>query len=107
MNKRALVLFNDVPCGYLSSNDDCFEFVYSGDYLSSKDARPVSLSLPLREEPYTSPTLFPFFDGLIPEGWLLDVLVRINGVNPLDRYELLMLSGLDTIGAISVRRLDS
>lgn len=107
MNKRALVLFNGVPCGYLSSNDDCFEFIYIDGYLSSVDARAVSLSLPLRAEPYTSPSLFPFFDGLIPEGWLLDVLVRKNDVNPLDRYELLMLSGMDTIGAVSVRRIDS
>lgn len=31
---------------------------------------PVSFSVPLRPEPFEDKRLFPFFDGLIPEGWL-------------------------------------
>lgn len=45
-------------------------------YLESENASAVSLTLPLSEEAYSSKTLFSFFDGLIPEGWLLDVVSR-------------------------------
>ena len=51
-------------------------FTYDKDYLRSENASAVSLTLPLREEPYDSGILFPFFDGLIPEGWLLGVVSR-------------------------------
>ncbi|MCW3081692.1 HipA N-terminal domain-containing protein [Segetibacter sp.] len=39
---------------------------------------PVSLTLPLKDQPYTSNVMFPFFDGLIPEGWLLDIADKQN-----------------------------
>lgn len=53
-----------------------YTFQYAPEYLQNKNSRPVSLTLPLREEDYKSSTMFPFFDGLIPEGWLLDLAVR-------------------------------
>jgi serine/threonine-protein kinase HipA len=65
-------------------------------------AQPVSLTLPLREEAYQSPLLFPFFDGLIPEGWLLDVALRNTDISMLDRMSLLLLCCKDCIGAVSV-----
>lgn len=104
MIRKALVLFNNIPCGQLSELDDHFEFAYLDEYLLRDDKQAVSLSLPLTKDVFTSPILFPFFDGLIPEGWLLDVLISRNNANPLDRFELLMLSGEDCIGAVSVRR---
>ena len=48
------------------------------------------MTLPLQEEAYTSPVLFPFFDGLIPEGWLLDVALRNTDISILDRMALLL-----------------
>jgi len=32
-----------------------------------KQAKALSLTLPLNEKPYNSQVLFPFFDGLIPK----------------------------------------
>jgi HipA N-terminal domain len=72
--RQALVLYDGQACGQLSESDDgVFSFAYSSDYLASSHAHPVSLTLPLRSEAYLSKTLFPFFDGLIPEGWLLSL----------------------------------
>ena len=62
----------------------------------------VSLTLPLQADAYTSPVLFPFFDGLIPEGWLLDVALRNTDISILDRMSLLMICCKDCIGAVSV-----
>ena len=41
------------------------------DWLARPDAVPVSLTLPLRPEPYDSRSLHPFFENLLPEGWLI------------------------------------
>ena len=76
--------------------------IYDTAYLSEDEAKPVSLTLPLTEKPYKSPVLFPFFDGLIPEGWLLDVALRNTNISELDRFSLLLLCCKDCIGAVSV-----
>lgn len=100
--KSALVCFNDTLAGRLSETDEGFVFQYDTDYLSSAEAQPISLTLPLRTEAFESPVLFPFFDGLIPEGWLLDVALRNTDVSILDRMSLLLLCCKDCIGAASV-----
>lgn len=72
------------------------------EYLSSEKAAAVSLTLPLQESAFSSPVLFPFFDGLIPEGWLLDVALRNTDISVLDRMSLLLVCCKDCIGAVSV-----
>lgn len=49
-------------------------------------SKPISLTLPLSEKAYHSKILFPFFDGLIPEGWLLDIGEKYWKLNPRDRF---------------------
>ena len=71
--KRAKVFVGELFAGVLTEDDMGYEFQYNPEYLYSDDSRAVSLTLPLTEKPYKSNVLFPFFDGLIPEGWLLDI----------------------------------
>ena len=59
--------------------------------------------MPLTEAPYESSTLFPFFDGLIPEVWLLDIASRNWKIDRNDRFGLLLLCCKDCIGDVSVR----
>ena len=100
--KRAHIYYKDKIAGILAETDDGYEFAYEKEYLASEGAKSVSLTLPLREEPYKSTMLFPFFDGLIPEGWLLDVAIRNTDISILDRMSLLLLCCKDCIGAVSV-----
>ena len=107
--KRANIYYKNVLAGVLTEGDDGYEFYYlpeyltsDEEYLTSDEARPVSLTMPLREEVYRSNVLFPFFDGLIPEGWLLDVALRNTDISLLDRMSLLLLCCRDCIGAVSV-----
>ena len=67
------MLFHDKPAGVLSETEEGYEFLYYPEYTASSEAEPISLTMPKRTEPYTGKTMFPFFDGLIPEGWLLDI----------------------------------
>ena len=100
--KSALVYFKDTLAGRLSETDEGFVFQYDTAYLSSAEVQPISLTLPVQTEAFESPVLFPFFDGLIPEGWLLDVALRNTDVSILDRMSLLLLCCKDCIGAVSV-----
>lgn len=88
--------------GLLTEDGGEYRFRYDKTYLGQEEVRPVSLTLPLREEAFVSPVLFPFFDGLIPEGWLLDVALRNTDISVLDRMSLLLLCCKECIGSVSV-----
>jgi serine/threonine-protein kinase HipA len=102
--RKAEIRFQDKIAGWLTQDEVGYHFVYDPVYLKS-DPVPVSLTLPLQEAPFTSKVLFPFFDGLIPEGWLLDIASQNWKLNPRDRMELLLACCKDCIGAVSVYEL--
>ena len=102
MAKTAKVLFDGALAARLSETDEGYVLQYDGDYLQKQESKPISLTLPKRQEPYSSKVLFPFFDGLIPEGWLLDIAVDHWKVKANDRFELLLTTCRDSIGAVTV-----
>ncbi len=104
--KRANIYYKDKLAGILTENDEGYEFLYLEEYLAIENAKPVSLTLPLRKDIYKSNVLFPFFDGLIPEGWLLDVALRNMDISMLDRMSILLICCRDCIGAVSVERIN-
>jgi serine/threonine-protein kinase HipA len=102
MPKEAIVLYDGVLAARLSETDDGYELQYNKQYLHKADSKAISLKLPKQEQPYYSKVLFPFFDGLIPEGWLLDIAVDHWKIKANDRFELLLTTCRDTIGAVTV-----
>ena len=102
MRREGKVLFQDKVAGKVWQDDTSYGFVYDASWLGNRTAQPVSLTLPLRAEPYLSDTMIPFFDGLIPEGWLLEITVRNWKLDPADRMGLLLTVCKDCIGAVSV-----
>ena len=97
------VWMRDSLAGILSETEEGYSFVYDEAYLEMEGARPVSLTLPLSGKAFESTILFPFFDGLIPEGWLLDTVSRNWKINRSDRFGLLGVACSDTVGAVSIR----
>ena len=71
--KQAGIYVNDIYCGTLTEDEEGFHFVYDEAYLVRQDAKPVSPTMPLTPQQYDKEMMFPVFDGLIPEGWLLDI----------------------------------
>lgn len=100
--RKAEIKYNDRTAGWLTQDEDGYHFVYDSTYLVSQNPKVVSLTLPLQEAEYSSKVLFPFFDGLIPEGWLLDIAEKNWKLNRRDRMGLLMACCKDCIGAVSV-----
>jgi serine/threonine-protein kinase HipA len=99
----AIVFYRERIAGVLKKTPAGFEFTYDPDYLKDPEAAPVSLSMPLKSEKFESPALFPFFDGLLPEGWLLDVVSTGLKIDKHDKFKLLLRTGRDPIGAVSVQ----
>ncbi len=102
MERQAIIYYQDRKAGYLSETDNGYAFDYDKTYLALADAQSISLTLPLSPYTYHSKVLFPFFDGLIPEGWLLAIGEKHWKLNPRDRFELLINLCRDTIGAVTV-----
>ena len=101
--RTAYVYVRDTFAGTLKETDAGYSFVYDGDYLKNENATAVSLTLPMREEEYASKILFPFFDGLIPEGWLLNVVSENWKINSKDRFGLLLVACKDPIGNVRIK----
>ena len=100
--RQAAIRMHGQLAGHLTQDERGYVFAYAADYLAAAGAAPVSLTLPLRPAPYVERVLFPFFDGLIPEGWLLAVAERNWKLNARDRMGLLLACCEDCIGAVSV-----
>ena len=100
--KQAVVFLRGVKAGILTEDENGYTFEYNADYLTSADAEAVSLTLPLSDKPYRDKVLFPFFDGLIPEGWLLDIAENNWKIDARDRMSLLIACCNDCIGAVGV-----
>lgn len=98
---------NDQLAGILRQDDEGYHFTYSKEYLKSENAIAVSLTLPLQEKSFKSKVFFPFFDGLIPEGWLLDIAEKNWKLNPRDRMGLLLACCKDCIGAVGVEPVEN
>lgn len=103
--RKAVIKMDQNVAGYLTQDANGYHFEYEKAYLTLIGARPVSLTLPLRQAVYSSNILFPFFDGLIPEGWLLDIAEKNWKLNPRDRMGMLLACCKDCIGAVSVQEL--
>ena len=101
-HKRGKVFADQNFAGIIEQKEGLYSFTYDENYLKSTNSKSVSLTLPLRKEPFEQKTMIPFFDGLIPEGWLLNVITDNWKINPRDRMGLLLLACKDCIGNVSI-----
>lgn len=102
--RKAEIYLYDRLAGLLVEDENGYTFQYNEDYLADKPER-LSVTLPLQSEKFHDRVLFPFFDGLIPEGWLLEIAADNWKLDPNDRMGLLLACCRDCIGAASVREV--
>ncbi len=101
--RTAYVYVKNNFAGILKETDAGYSFIYDKAYLNKDGATAVSLTLPMREDEYTSKTLFSFFDGLIPEGWLLNIVSENWKIDQKDRFGLLLVACKDPIGNVCIK----
>jgi len=101
--KQAKVYYKDELAGVLKKTERGYIFQYDKDFI--KKNIPISVSLPVQEEPFESEKLFPFFRGLLPEGWYLNIVSTTQHVDSKDLFGVLLsTTSVDTIGAVTVRK---
>ncbi len=101
--RQAIIKYNNINAGVLTELDSGdYEFVYDELYIQNHPQLFITFQMPVTSRPYMSKRLFPFFDGLIPEGWLLNIASESWRINKNDRMGLLLACCQNTIGAVSV-----
>ncbi|MBK8804258.1 MAG: HipA N-terminal domain-containing protein [Fibrobacteres bacterium] len=105
MNRRAQVWLHDRCTGILEENADGFRFTYLQSHVMDA-RRPISASLPVRSQPYESPRLFPFFEGMLAEGSLRVLQTRQAKLSEDDSFGLLLATcAEDAPGAVTIRQI--
>lgn len=100
--RKGWVKISGHSVGVIEENDAHTVFTYLSEWVHKPGATPVSLTLPLREAPYESIGLHPFFENLLPEGWLLEVTSKTLKISKNDPFGLLLATCSDCIGAVEI-----
>ncbi|HMQ60150.1 MAG TPA: HipA N-terminal domain-containing protein [Flavilitoribacter sp.] len=97
--RTAEIFVHDQPAGILKESDDrnIFTFTYLPDY----DGPPVSLTMPIVQNQFTFRGFPPFFEGLLPEGIMLEGMLRRLKIDKNDYFSQLMATGKDLVGAVT------
>jgi serine/threonine-protein kinase HipA len=103
MTRRGIIQLSGERVGVLEETSEGTRFTYDRAWLARADALPISLTLPLRDEAYDSRGLHPFFENLLPEGWLLEISTAKLKIPKDDAFGLLLATCADCIGAVEVR----
>ena len=98
--RKALVLFRGEKAGILEEIEGGYRFTYDTGF--RKKNLSISISLPTDNSVYENRTLFPFFLGLLPEGWYLDLVTKKLKIDKNDSFGLLLATCKETIGAVTI-----
>ena len=101
--REAKIYYDKVLAGKLTESDDGdYIFKYDQKYIEEYPSQFITFTMPVSEKSYISDRLFPFFEGLIPEGWLLDIASKNWKIKENDRMGLLLACCHNCIGAVSI-----
>lgn len=101
--RKANIKYKDDLAGILTETDEGeYIFQYGKEYIEKFPEQFITFSMPVIKEPYKAERLFPFFEGLIPEGWLLEIASKNWKIKTDDRMGLLLACCENCIGAVSV-----
>jgi serine/threonine-protein kinase HipA len=100
--RTAIVRLDGQRVGRMTETGNQVVFAYDSEWLARPDAVAVSLTLPLRPQPYLSDGLHPFFENLLPEGWLLELATKKLKISKDDAFGLLVATCADCIGAVEI-----
>ncbi|BCZ98091.1 TPA: HipA N-terminal domain-containing protein [Legionella pneumophila] len=100
--RKACVSVDGIKAGTLEElQGGTYQFTYFEDYHGA----PVSLTMPLKNKVYEFDVFPPFFEGLLPEGIMLEALLRKYKIDKNDYFGQLILVGQDVVGAVTIEEL--
>lgn len=101
--RQAKVFYKDDFAGIITETDEGeYLFAYNKEYIKRFPNQSITFSMPVSDKIYKDNRLFPFFEGLIPEGWFLEIASKSWKINPNDRMGLLLACCKNCIGAVKI-----
>jgi len=61
--------------------------------------------MPVTKRKYEYASFPPFFDGLLPEGIQLEVVLKRHKIDKYDYFEQLLITGSDLVGAVTLENM--
>lgn len=100
--RRAALFVHGKRAGILEKGDDeTYRIIYDEGYRG----KPISIDLPIDNKIYEFKSFPPFFDGLLPEGFQLEALLKKNKIDRNDFFTQLVTVGADLVGAVTVEEV--
>jgi serine/threonine-protein kinase HipA len=101
--RQGKVYYKNHLAGIITETDEGeYLFQYDEQYVKDYPGDFITFTMPVSYKPYRDKRLFPFFEGLIPEGWLLNIASQNWKINRNDRMGLLLACCRNCIGAVGV-----
>lgn len=98
--RKAKIFVHNILAGYLE--ELIFKKKYSVAYINEYGGPPISLTMPTETKTYHFDSFPSFFDGVLPEGIMLEGLLRTKKIDRDDCFSQLMAVGKDLVGCITV-----
>ncbi len=101
--RKANVFMHDIFAGILEEkkSGETYEFTYDDKY----SGPPISLTMPVDKKFFIFTGFPKFFEGLLPEGIMLEGLLRQNKIDKYDYFSQLTSTGKELIGAVTVEEV--
>lgn len=101
--KRAKIFVNGIWAGELTEMERGKNYIFT--YLENYKGPPVSLEMPIVQPLHHYDRFPPFFEGLLPEGVMLEGLLRQTKLDRNDFMGQLITVGGDLVGNVTVEGL--
>ncbi|RPJ55477.1 MAG: toxin HipA [Acidobacteria bacterium] len=99
--RKATVLVDRSVAGTLTEVEKGRKYRF--EYRDGYSGEPVSLTMPVRQQVSDFDRFPPFFEGLLPEGFQLESLLRQLKIDRDDCFSQLLAVGRDMVGAVTVQ----
>jgi len=101
--RRAKVYVKVIEAGSLTEIEKGKDYLF--EYLDEYKGLEVSRTMPVKAKSFKFDRFPPFFDGLLPEGFQLEGLLKIKKIDRNDYFSQLMAVGGDMVGVVTVKEI--
>lgn len=102
--RKAIVLVHGKRAGILA---EVAPSEYHFEYDENYEGDAVSLTMPTSQKKYCYKLFPPFFEGLLPEGIMLEGLLRLGKIDKKDYFSQLVATGNDLVGVVTVKLMEN
>ncbi len=101
--RKAKIYVNGIETGLLTELVKGKEYMV--EYLDNYEGLEISRTMPIKQKLYKFNSFPPFFDGLLPEGFQLEGLLKTKKIDRTDYFSQLIAIGEDMVGVVTVKEV--